>query len=223
MYNVYYIYICCVLYKAPCPRWSEILRQSRWSLRSPHPPLPFFSFIFLGKLALTTTKLQNKVYIIGLWYFHDFSKLRLLRRKEVFVNRLQDRLDSLHYDHRVAVFLTLMNTAVTNGLRYSILFLTEEWCFSLFLPFTDMEDSWAFKHDNFQVVRLYTGSGYFLKWPIPVVVVVCTEYFWAVPYFVPHSPGEGHTWILIVVTFFLLWCHTIPMLCLEETQSVNSA
>ena len=78
------------------------------------------------------------------------------------MNRLKDRLDSLHYDDRVTVFLALMNTAGAKGLRYTYLLLLRIDMMIL-LPFTDMEDPWAFKNENFQGMRLYTGGGYFLK------------------------------------------------------------
>ena len=103
---------------------SEVFRnieaESVVSQISP-PSITFLQFYFLREISVDNHQATKQGIIIGLWYFHYFSRLRLLRRKEIFVNRLQDRLDSLHYDHRVAVFLTLMNTAVTNGLRNILL------------------------------------------------------------------------------------------------------
>ena len=75
------------------------------------------------------------------------------------MNRLQDRLDSLHYNHRVAVFLTLVNTAGKQGLSQIYCY----WGDGHLLPFTDMEDPWAFENENFQVIRLDTGGGYLLE------------------------------------------------------------
>ena len=59
-----------------------------------------------------------------------------------------------------------------------------------------MEDPWASQYKNFQVMRLYTGGGDFLKRPIPVVVIVGAECLGAVPDFLPNTPSEGHTHVV---------------------------
>ena len=79
--------------------------------------------------------------------------------------------------------------------------------FEPFLPFTDVEDSWSFQHEDFQVMRLDTAGGDLLKGPVPVVVVVGAECPGAVLDLVPDLSGEGHPHVV-------LWRDPVSELCL---------
>ena len=46
-------------------------------------------------------------------------------------------------------------------------------------------------------MRLYTGCGYFLKGPVPVVVIVGAESLGAVLDLVPDTPREGHPHVVL--------------------------
>ena len=109
-----YLYMFCFLQGTMSQVIRNIEAELVVSQISP-PSITFLQFQFLREISVDNHQATKQSIIIL-----TSSPVSLLGREEIFVNRLQDGLDSLHYDHGVAIFLTLMNTAVTNGLRYII-------------------------------------------------------------------------------------------------------
>lgn len=167
-----------------------MLRQSCWSLRSDHPPFPFFIVCFLTSDVVTSCKFFGNKYFLA-------DRRTVCTRLTTDIawqfcflwwKPLENFVENYHF------YLSLLFGKHNYSLQKNLAVLLTDVCTEN-SPFSDVKHSGPSAHHDFHFL-FKTISWHVLQAPIPVVVIVCAEINRTLSDFVPDGFVHGHAHVV---------------------------